>query len=90
MILTTTPGVEGRSVRSYHGIVVGESQIEFDKESFTYTKEELAKARNVALDELGRVASEKGADAVVSIDLDYVVFQDTPIVTVSGTAVKLG
>ena len=106
MILTTTPSVEGRAVRAYHGIVTGEAIVgaHLFKDLFagirdivggrsaTYEKT-LGEARQIALDELAQTAAEKGADAVVGIDLDYEVLganNGMLMVTASGTAVKLG
>ena len=105
MILTTTPSVEGRTIAEYKGIVFGEvvSGVNFLKDfassirdiiggrSNTYEKE-LIQARENALNELSQRAMEKGADAVVGIDIDYEVLgqgNGMLMVTASGTAVKL-
>ena len=105
MILTTTPSVEGRTIAEYKGIVFGEvvSGVNFLKDfassirdiiggrSNTYEKE-LIQARENALNELSQRAAERGADAVVGIDIDYEVLGSTNgmlMVTASGTAVKL-
>ena len=106
MILTTTPTVEGRTIVEYKGIVFGEviTGANFIKDfgaslrnffggrSGSYEKELLA-ARRSALAELEGRAREKGADAVVGIDIDYEVLGPNGgmlMVTASGTAVKLG
>ncbi|MFR1688524.1 MAG: putative heavy metal-binding protein [Massilimicrobiota timonensis] len=103
MILTTTPSVEGKEIMEYKGIVFGEviSGINFIKDftaglsnifggrSATY-ENELLEAREKALQELEERAREKGANAVVSIDVDYEVLgadNGMLMVTVSGTAV---
>lgn len=103
MILTTTPSVEGKEIMEYKGIVFGEviSGINFIKDftaglsnifggrSATY-ENELLEAREKALQELEERAREKGANAVVSIDVDYEVLGSDNgmlMVTVSGTAV---
>ncbi|MCR5018574.1 MAG: heavy metal-binding domain-containing protein [Bacteroidales bacterium] len=105
MILTTTPSVEGRTIAEYKGIVFGEvvSGVNFLKDfassirdiiggrSNTYEKE-LVQARDNALNELSQRAAERGADAVVGIDIDYEVLgqgNGMLMVTASGTAVKL-
>ena len=105
MILTTTPSVEGRTIAEYKGIVFGEvvSGVNFLKDfassirdiiggrSNTYEKE-LVQARENALNELSQRAAERGADAVVGIDIDYEVLgqgNGMLMVTASGTAVKL-
>ena len=106
MILTTTPSIEGRTIIEYKGIVFGEviTGVNFIKDfgaslrnffggrSGSYEKELLA-ARRSALAELESRAREKGADAVVGIDIDYEVLGPNGgmlMVTASGTAVKLG
>ena len=55
-------------------------------------EKELLDARNSALRELVERAREKGADAVIGIDIDYEVLGPNGgmlMVTASGTAVKL-
>src|SRR5262245_66465500 len=84
MIVTTTPSVEGQKIQAYLGIVTGEAIVgaHLFKDLFasirdivggrsgTYEKT-LADARRMALDELAQAATEKGANAVVGVDLDY-------------------
>ena len=103
MILTTTPSIEGKEIMEYKGIVFGEviSGINFIKDftaglsnifggrSATY-ENELLEAREKALQELEERAREKGANAVIGIDVDYEVLgadNGMLMVTVSGTAV---
>lgn len=106
MLLTTTAIVEGRPVREYLGIVTGEviaganvvrdifasiTDI-FGGRSGKY-EEVLARARNEAFDEMKAAALALGGDAVVGVDIDYEVLGKTGsmlMVSVSGTAVKLG
>ncbi len=106
MIVTTTPNVEGRPVREYLGIVTGEAILGANLfrdifatvrdivggRSAAYEKE-LARARQIALQEVETRAREMGADAVIGTDLDYEVLgqgNGMLMVSVSGTAVKLG
>lgn len=105
MILTTTPGIEGRSISTYHGIVTGEAIMGANvfKDLFASIRDivggrsaayeaELQKARNVAMGELEDNARRAGANAVVGIDLDYeVVGQGGSMlmVSISGTAVTV-
>lgn len=106
MILTTTPSIEGKSIQRYLGIVNGEAILGANifKDFFagvrdivggrsdTYEKE-LAHAREIALAEIEQSAAEKGANAVVGIDLDYEVIGkggSMLMVTASGTAVVVG
>ena len=103
MIITTTPSVEGKTIREYKGIVVGEviSGVDFVKDiaaSFTNFfggrsqsyEGELIQARENAIVEMEQRAYAMGANAVVGVDLDYEVLgqgNNMLMVTVSGTAV---
>ena len=104
MILTTTPSVEGKTIKEYKGIVFGEviSGVDFVKDftaglsnffggrSNTY-EQELLEAREQAMKELEQRAAQMGADAVVGIDVDYEMLganNGMLMVTVSGTAVS--
>ncbi|MBM6689108.1 heavy metal-binding domain-containing protein [Collinsella tanakaei] len=104
MIITTTPNVEGYRISGYYGIVFGEviAGIDFIRDIGASLRnlvggrskgyeDELISAREEALDELGRRASELGAHAVVGVDLDYEVLGQGGMlmVTASGTAVTL-
>ncbi len=103
MIITTTPHVEGKSVRRYLGIVTGEAIMGANlfKDLFagirdlvggrsaTY-EQELAKARQIAISEMEEAAQRLGANAVIGVDLDYEVLgqgNGMLMVAVSGTAV---
>ena len=106
MIKTTTPSVEGRPIKAYLGIVVGEAIVGANifKDLFAGVRDivggrsgayekELGRARKIALDELEQSALALGADAVVAVDLDYEVLgqgNGMLMVSASGTAVKLG
>jgi uncharacterized protein YbjQ (UPF0145 family) len=103
MILTTTPSIEGKTIREYRGIVTGEAILGANLfrdlmatvrdivggRSAAYEKE-LREARRVAFEELQAEAQRIGANAVVGIDLDYEVVGPNGsmlMVSVSGTAV---
>jgi uncharacterized protein YbjQ (UPF0145 family) len=103
--LTTTPTVEGRTITQYLGVVAGEAILGANvfKDLFAGIRdivggrsgayeEELRKAREIAMSEVADAAARLGADAIVGVDLDYeTVGQGSMLmVTVSGTAVKLG
>lgn len=105
MIQTTTPGVDGRSISEYLGVVTGEAILGANivRDLFAGIRdivggrsaayeEELRKAREIALQEMGAEATARGADAVVGIDLDYETLGNGSMlmVTASGTAVRLG
>ena len=105
MILTTTPTVEWKQITSYNGIVFGEviSGVNVFKDFFASIRDivwgrsdsyeqELINARHAALQELAQRAIEKGANAVVGIDVDYEVLGQKGsmlMVTASGTAVTI-
>ncbi|PIE09269.1 MAG: hypothetical protein CSA72_13495 [Rhodobacterales bacterium] len=103
MIVTTTPTVEGYQIAQYHGIVTGEAILGANVfrdvfagitdilggRSGAYEKS-LAEARETALQEMEVRAAERGATAVVGVDLDYEVINNMLMVSASGTAVKLG
>jgi uncharacterized protein YbjQ (UPF0145 family) len=103
MLVTTTPGVEGRKISEYKGIVFGEvvSGVNFVKDfaagltnffggrSGSY-EGELIEAREAALREMEKRAEALGANAVVGVDIDYEVLGQSGnmlMVTASGTAV---
>ena len=103
MIVTTTPSVEGYQIADYLGIVTGEAIMGANiiRDLFASVTDilggrsgayeaELAKARETALRELEERAVEKGANAVVGVDLDYEVIGQMLMVSASGTAVRLG
>ena len=103
MILTTTPGIEGRRIVRYAGVVTGEAILGANifKDLFAGIRDivggrsaayeqELRRARTIALSEIRNAAADLGANAVVAIDLDYetVGSQGSMLmVSVSGTAV---
>lgn len=104
MIVTTTPTIEGRQVKQYLGIVMGEAIMGANvfKDFFAsitdivggrsaaYEKE-LQKARDIAVEEMTAQARDRGGDAVIGVDIDYEIIRDGMLmVAASGTAVKLG
>ncbi|MEL6509098.1 MAG: heavy metal-binding domain-containing protein [Pseudomonadota bacterium] len=103
MIVTTTNSVEGRPIQSYHGVVVGEAIMGANVVRDVFApitdivggrsgvyESKLQDARDTALAELEDRAREKGANAVVGVDLDYeVVGNSMLMVSASGTAVTI-
>ena len=103
MIVTTTPNVEGRTIREYLGIVAGEAILGANIIRDVFAKvtdivggrssayeRSLIEARSTALRELEERAAVLGADAVIGVDLDYEVINNMLMVSASGTAVRLG
>jgi len=103
IIVTTTPGIDGRRIVRYAGIVTGEAIMGANifKDLFagirdivggrsaTYERE-LRSARDIAVSELKQAAADMGANAVVGIDIDYETVGANGsmlMVSVSGTAV---
>ena len=105
MITTTTNTIEGRQIREYLGLVTGEAIMGANVfrdfmagitdliggRSDAY-ESKLADARETALQEMQDIAQQKGANAVVGIDIDYEVLganNGMLMVTATGTAVKI-
>ncbi len=103
MIITTTHDVQGSTINSYLGIVVGESIIATNimrdimarvrdivgGRSGVY-EEKMQEARDVAVTEMEEKAQALGADAILAINIDYeTIGNNMLMVSASGTAVKL-
>lgn len=105
MIITTTPSIEGRTVNAYLGVATGEVIVGANifRDLFASVRDivggragsyenVLRDARLKAFSELEAEALEKGADAIIGVDIDYEVLGQGGsmlMVSVSGTAVKL-
>ncbi|MDJ0950101.1 MAG: heavy metal-binding domain-containing protein [Alphaproteobacteria bacterium] len=105
MLVTTTPSLEGQTIRRYHGIVSGEAIMGTNVfrdmfagirdivggRSASYEKE-LRKAKALAMEQMVEEAHELGANAVIGVDLDYETVGDKGsmlMVVASGTAVTV-
>ncbi|MCA0754128.1 heavy metal-binding domain-containing protein [Paenibacillus sp. N4] len=103
MLITTTPTVEGNTIKEYVGVVTGEAIMGANvvRDFFASITDivggrsgayesKLKEARDVAFDEMKNQAARLGANAIVGIDIDYeVVREGMLMVAVSGTAVKI-
>lgn len=105
MILSTTPTIEGRTIKEYKGVVTGETIIgaNFVKDFFASIRDVvggragsyervLSEARETSMREMEERAARLGANAVVGIDVDYETIgqgNSMMMVAVSGTAVVL-
>lgn len=101
MIVTTTPSIDGKTIRSYLNIVAGEAIMGANvvRDLFASITDivggrsgayesKLVDAREIALEEMKDKARKLGANAIVGIDLDYEVIRDGMLmVSASGTAV---
>ena len=105
MILSTTPQIEGRTIREYKGVVTGETIIvaNFVKDFFagirdivggrsgSYEKV-LREAKDTSMEEMMQRAEELGANAIVGIYIDYETIgahNSMLMVATSGTAVVI-
>jgi len=104
MLSTTTPSVEGHSIREYRGVVTGEAILGANvfRDFFASIRDlvggrsgsyerVLQDARLTALREMEQQASELGANAVgIDIDYEFLGAQNgMMMVSASGTAVVL-
>ncbi len=105
MIITTTPGIEGKTIQEYKGIVTGEAILGANifKDLFAGIRDivggrsatyenELRNAKDIALKEMEERAASMGANAIVGVDLDYENLGASGgmlMVTASGTAVSV-
>lgn len=107
VIVTTTPTVQGREIVGYEGVITGEAILGANifRDFFAGIRDiiggrsgayenELRQARQLALEEMTAIAEDRGADAVVGVDIDYEYLQlgeggGMLMVTCSGTAVRL-
>ncbi|MBR5086195.1 MAG: heavy metal-binding domain-containing protein [Muribaculaceae bacterium] len=105
MILTTTPQIEGYTIREYKGVVTGETIIGANVfkdfmagirdivggRSASYEKV-LRQAKDSSMQEMMERAQQMGANAIVGIDIDYETIGGSGsmlMVATSGTAVLI-
>lgn len=105
MILSTTPTIEGHTIREYKGVVTGETIIGANivKDFFASIRDivggrsasyeqVLREAKDTSLKEMMNRAQGMGANAVVGIDIDYETIGASGsmlMVATSGTAVVI-
>ena len=105
MILSTTPQIEGRTIREYKGVVTGETLIGANmfKDLFAGIRDivggrsgayekVLREAKDTSMQEMMDRARELGANAIVGIDIDYETIGQSNsmlMVATSGTAVVI-
>jgi len=101
MLVLTTPNIEGKKVVKYIGIVSGEAIMGANvfKDLFAGIRDivggrsgayekELRNAKSTAIEEMSDQAERLGANAILSVDLDYeTIGQSMLMVSASGTAV---
>ncbi len=105
MILSTTPQIEGRTIREYKGVVTGETIIGANivKDFFAGIRDVvggrsasyeqvLREAKDTSMNEMMERARAIGANAIIGIDIDYETIGSSGsmlMVATSGTAVVL-
>src|ERR671919_536585 len=107
MLMSTTSVLDGKRIVNYHGLVTGEAILGANifRDLFAGIRDivggrsaayenELRKAKQIAINEMTQQATEMGANAVVSVDLDYETIQvggggGMLMVSASGTAVQV-
>jgi uncharacterized protein YbjQ (UPF0145 family) len=105
MILSTTPTIEGHTIKEYKGVVTGETIIGANvfKDFFAGIRdivggragsyeEVLREAKDTSIKEMMQRAQTMGANAVVGIDIDYETIGSNSsmlMVATSGTAVVI-
>ncbi len=104
MLVVTTPNIEGKRVTRYIGLVTGETILGANivrdfmasitdiigGRSAAY-EESLKEAKRIAMDEMMNEAAAQGANAILSVDIDFeTVGQGSMLmVSLSGTAVVI-
>ena len=105
MLSTTTPSVEGRRIKEYRGLVMGEAILGANvfRDFFAGIRDivggrsggyenALREARQIAIDGMHEEATRLGANAVIGVDLDYETVGEKGsmlMVSAAGTAVVL-
>lgn len=103
MLITTTDGADGKTVRRYLGVVSGDAVVGANlfRDLFARVRDivggraggyenALREAKDHAMDDMVSEAQALGANAVIGVDLDYEALGDSMLmVSANGTAVVL-
>lgn len=103
MLIITSEHIEGRRIAEYLGIVSGDAIVGANmfRDLFARVRDvvggraggyekALRGAKEAALEDIAEEAAERGANAIVGVDLDYESIGDSMLmVSVNGTAVRL-
>lgn len=103
MLIVTSDQIEGRRIAEYLGIVSGDAIVGANmfRDLFARVRDvvggraggyekALRGAKEAALEDVAEEAADRGANAIIAVDLDYESVGDTMLmVSVNGTAVRL-
>jgi uncharacterized protein YbjQ (UPF0145 family) len=103
MLIVTSDQIEGRRIAEYLGIVSGDAIVGSNifRDLFARVRDvvggraggyekALRGAKDAALEDIAEEAAERGANAIIGVDLDYESVGDSMLmVSVNGTAVRL-
>ena len=103
MLIVTSDRIEGRRIAEYLGIVSGDAIVGANmfRDLFARVRDvvggraggyekALRSAKEAALEDIAEEAAERGANAIIAVDLDYESVGDSMLmVSVNGTAVRL-
>jgi uncharacterized protein YbjQ (UPF0145 family) len=103
MLIVTSNQIEGRRIAEYLGIVSGDAIVGANmfRDLFARVRDvvggraggyekALGGAKQAALEDIAEEAAERGANAIIGVDLDYESVGDSMLmVSVTGTAVRL-
>ncbi len=103
MLIVTSDQIEGRRIAEYLGIVSGDAIVGANmfRDLFARVRDvvggraggyekALRGAKEAALEDIAEEAADRGANAIIAVDLDYESVGDTMLMmSVNGTAVRL-
>ena len=103
MLIVTSDQIEGRRIAEYLGIVSGDAIVGANmfRDLFARVRDvvggraggyekALRGAKEAAMEDIAEEAAERGANAIIAVDLDYESVGDSMLmVSVNGTAVRL-
>jgi len=103
MLIVTSDQIEGRRIAEYLGIVSGDAIVGANmfRDLFARVRDvvggraggyekALRGAKEAAMEDIAEEAAERGANAIIGVDLDYESVGDSMLmVSVNGTAVRL-
>ena len=100
MIITTTPTIEGKPIKEYKGIVLGDTIMKVElRDGYRFSEDErvlysnnLREAQQWAINAMTEQAKALDANAIVGVDVDYTKLNSGSgvlMVNANGTAVVI-